>query len=445
MRSRAPAAFVLSAFLAATVSSRPPAGGQPDPKTPPESKSPTKLPEPKWPTEIAGRNLKSWLQDLTDPDPAIRESALRTIPAFGPEVRKQAGKILISRMKFPSDGGEKDPGVRITLFNTATTIGFDDPKDEAEAIRILGVTADQGLPGGLSRLHAVQTLANIGPKAEATVNLLTGVALNDPSYETRRSIARTLGQISFSETRGPNVKALQALAGTLAKDVSVAVRMEALQALVLLGPPWAEVRKPDDKMPPKINQKSADFVAEAMRARIGGGKSKVVETDKQVEIWCRVVLMRFDPKEINDEQLSAIARHCLAKDAGPKIQALQALGLFGEQAGSKADAVVAVLDDDDLIVITTAINTLASMGVKAQGAIPALETLEKKLIKLREETLKKPEVIKLFATLKPEEQTRAIDSLQEEQLRKTVVNVIKWIKDSKPGMPGGDRKEPGPG
>lgn len=442
MRSRTPAALVLSALLAAAAAGQTPA--QPDPKEPP--KGPTKLPELKWPVEIGGKNARGWLKDVTDPDPAIREAALRTIPNFGPDVRKEAGKLLLTRMAFPTAGGEKDPGVRITLFSAVALIGFEDPKDEAEAIRLLGLTADQGLAGGLARLHAIQTLGSIGWKAEPAVHLVAGVAMTDPSYETRRNIARTLGQIGFNETRGPNSKALQALAGTLAKDISVAVRMEALQSLVLLGPPWAAARKADDKNPPKINEESAKFVADAMRARIGTGKTKAAELDKQVEIWCRVVLMRFDPKEINDENLSAIGRHTTAPDAGPKVQALQALALFGEQAGPQADAAVRVLDDTDPLVLGTAISALASMGVKAQGAVPELEKLEKKLAQQRDDQLKKPENWKVYSSLKTEEEReKARDTLQEEQMRKAVVEAIKWIKDSKPGMPGGDRvMSPGP-
>ncbi|MBA4190525.1 MAG: hypothetical protein C0467_21270 [Planctomycetaceae bacterium] len=436
MHSRALATFALSALLAATVSA------QPDPK---DSKGPTKLPELKWPTEIGGKDAKSWLKDLTDPDPAIRQAALNTIPGFGPDVKKQAGKPILARMKSPSAGGEPDPGVRITLYDTASLIGFDDPKDEVEAIRLLGLSVDQGVPGGIGRRHAVQTLGSIGPKAEGAVHLIAGVALNDPAFETRQSIARALGQVGFNKTTGPNIKALQALAGTLAKDVSVAVRMEALQALVMLGPPWDGVRKGDDKTPPKINQKAADFVAEAMRTRIGGGKTKAAaaELDKQLEIWCRVVLMRFDPtKEVNDENLSAIARHCAAKDPGPKIQALQALGIFGEQAGSKVDAVVSALDDDDPRVLNTALATMAGMGVKAQGAISELEKLEKKWEKLRQEklaeNLKDKEFFAAYDKLKQEEKDKVIASMPQEQVRLTIVNAIKWIKDSKPGMPGGD-------
>ncbi len=454
MYSRVLAAFILSVLLAATVSSQPPvaAAGQPDPK---ESKGPTPLPTPKWPDKIGEKDIKSWVKDLTDPDPVIRQAALNTIPNFGPEVsKKEASKAILNRMRFPAEGGgggEPDPGVRITLYDAATLIGFLDAKDETEAIRLLGVSVDQGQKGGVARRHAVQALASIGPKAESAVHLVAGVALQDSSYETRQSIARCLGQIGQNTTKGPNVLALHRLADTLAKDISVAVRMEALQALVMLGPPWDSPKKEGAKGPPPINQKAADVVADAMRARLGITKSKVIpiETDKQAEIWCRVVLMRFDPvKEINDDNLGAIAKHCAAKIPGPRVQALQALGIFGEQAGSKVDAVVGVLDDDDLQVLQTGLATLASMGVKAQGAIPELEKMEKKWAKLQQEKLgeylKDKKFFEAYDKMKPEEKQQVVTTMPQEQIRLTIVNAIKWIKDSKPGMPGGEVAIPAP-
>jgi len=436
MISRALAAFTLSALLAATMPSQ-----AQDPK------EPTKLPELKWPLKIGDKDLNTWLKDLRDPDPTIREAALKTIPGFGPDVtKKQASKAILLRMKLPGDGGEDDPGVRISLYDTAALIGFDDPKDETEAIRLLAETVDKSVSGSHGRLHAVQTIATLGPKAEPYISLIAGRAIEDASYETRRNIARCLGQVSSNPTKGPNTKALNALAGTLARDKSVAVRMEALQALVMLGPPWAEIRKPDDKGPLKINQKAADFVADAMRTRIHKGTAKGAELDKQLEIWCRVVLMRFDPKEINDENFTAIARHCEAKDAGPKIQALQALNIFGEAAGSKVDAVVGVLGDDDAQVLSVAIATLASMGVKGQGAIDKLAEQEKKWEKLRQEQLTKNLKDKKFAEaydkLEQKEKDQVIAAMPQEQIRSSLANAIKWIKASKPGMPGGELAKP---
>ncbi|MBA4066706.1 MAG: hypothetical protein C0501_23970 [Isosphaera sp.] len=434
MRTRGPAALALAALLAAAASPQTPPA-----KDPPE---PAKPPEIRWPTEIAGKSSGEWMKMLTDPDPAVRESALKVLPGFGPGIKKELGKTLLTRMRFPGEGGEKDPGVRITLFNTVAAIGFEDKRDEADAVIILGRTVDAGATGGLSRQHAVVTLGMIGSKAGGAVTYLTGQALGDTSYETRRCIARTLGQVGSDEKSGPSLKALSALSGVLARDVSVAVRMEALQSIVVLGPPWRNVLPPGGKGTPDLDYKGAGEVAENMRDRLGLGKKKVpVETDAQVEIWCRVVLMRFDPKELNDDNLKAISKHLVpTAPAGPKVQALQALGLFGEGSGPRLDDVIKVLDDNDPLVLTTALGTLGGMGVKAAGAIPELEKTEKKLAKMRDDKLKDPELFKLLEKIKDDKERQAAkDSIAEEQARRAVVETIKWIKDSKPGKPGGDR------
>jgi hypothetical protein len=459
MRARSPTALLLAGLLALTAYSPTPAAGQG--KEPPKAdpakdkdkeppKGPTKLPEHRWPTNIGGKGLHDWLKDATEsPDPAVREFALRTLPNFGPDARKDCSKKLLARMT-----AEKDPGVRITVFNAAATIGLED-EDIKPAVQILGRIVDEGARGGLSRLHAVQTLGLIGPKAYPAVTHLCGVACDDPSYETRRSIAHTLGRVAFDESTGPNVKALSRLAGTFAKDESAAVRMEALQSLVILGPPWQGPVK--GKAVPVIDWKAAEYVADRMRARVGAAKAKEpVETDKQLEIWCRVVLMRFDPKELaNPGHMTAIANHIGSEDLGPKLQALQALALFGEQAGGKIDDVMKALKVDepevktiadfDPLVLTTALNTLGAMGVAAHGALPRLEAIEKKLALMRDEKVKSDDFKKLTVDLKPEQTKQVIASLNEEQLRTVVANTIEFIKKSKPGLPGGGSTGTAPG
>jgi HEAT repeat protein len=446
MRARSLAAFLLSAFLALTAYTPATVAGQTKdvPKLDPKDMGSDKKGEPKWPTVVAGKALHEWLKDATEStDPQVRESALKTLPLFGPEAKKVCSKKLLGRMT-----AERDPGVRITVFNTAAVVGLEDA-DIKQAVHVLARIVDEGAPGGISRLHAVQTLAIIGPKAEeGSIKALTGVACGDPSYETRRSIASALGSVGFDETHGPNQNALNKLAGALAKDDCAAVRMEALQSLVLLGPPWAGPVKGKGAAP-VINFKAAEFVADRMRARIGTAKMKEpVEPDKQLEIWCRIVLMRFDPKEqANPAHLNAIARHVDSQELGPQLQALQALRMLGEQAGSKVDVVTKVLraDDDsfktmgdvDSVVLASALNALAAMGVEARGAIPQLEKLEKKLAKIREDRVKSDDFRKQTVDLKPDQLKMLIGVLPEEIARKSVVDCIDFINKSKPGMPGG--------
>src|SRR5204863_112152 len=112
--------------------------------------------------------------------------------------------------------------------------------------------------------------------------------------------------------------------------------------------------------------------------------------------------------------------------------------LFGEKAEGQIDNIAKALEDTEPLVITTTLSTLASMGVKANGAIPVLEQKEKEYAKKREERKKDPDYQKFILNAKPEEIKMAEASLQEEQLRKAIEETIGWIKKSKPGKPGGD-------
>jgi HEAT repeat protein len=363
--------------------SRPPARqvAHPPVRPAPPAPEPPQPKEPEWPKEIGGKDVAGYVKDFSDPDPAVREQAVRTLPNFGPAARKGTGKALLRLMERER---ERDPGVRVAAYVTAAALGFEDEADIKEAIRLLGLAADEGVSGGPTRLNAIQTLAAFGPKAEGAVNYVAGRALSDSSYETRRSIAFTLGRIGFNEQTGPSPKALAALTGTLIKDTCAIVRMEAMQSLVLLGPPWLprppgappakDVKDPKDA--PKPDEKAAAAHVAAVKARLGLAGGKPLEHDRQVEIWGRLVLMRFDPKEVNDANLAAIARHISGPDVGAKLQAINALGLLGEAGAKKIDDVVRALADPDPLVVETAVAALVKMGPAARGAIPDLEKLK---------------------------------------------------------------------
>lgn len=405
---------------------------EPDKKEPdkkePDKKDPTKPPEIKWPTDINGKDIHAVMKDMEDPDPTIREFAARTIPLFGPPAQKgNVSKLLVKRMAV-----EKDPGVRISVFTAVGQLQFENEADNKEALRILVLAVDTGAPGGLARLHAIQTITLFGPKGEGAITSLTGVALNDPAYETRRTIANALGRVGFNETTGPNMKALTALADKLARDESAAVRMEALQSLMLLGPPWDGVMKAGAKAPPPINTKSAEVIIKYMKIRVGDPKTKTLgqEKDKQVEIWARLVLMRFDPKEVNDDNLDAFARYLTGAEVGVKIQALQAMGIIGEGAARKVTDVIRVLEDKtaSLTLTVASVQVLMAMGVGAKPALPNLrkmaEEKKKDLAAKRIDLAKKKDDLQLIS-----------DVVALDELVKLLEAAIKHIDEAKPVSP----------
>jgi HEAT repeat protein len=340
----------------------------------------------------------AYLKDCTDPDPAMREMGLRTLQNFGPAARKVVdkdgknlfAKTVLSRM---NNDKEKDPGVRSAAFATAATMGFEDDADVKEAVRILGHTADVGVSGGMSRQNAVQALAAFGQKAEGAIAFLLAGPTVDLAYETRRSVAFTLGKIALNEKTGPNARALTCLSTVLANDPSAVVRLEAMQSLAILGPPWESTLAPGDKNPPKLDMVGVAAHVNALKKRLAPAPTKpgekstggIVERDKQVELWLRFVLMRFDTKEINDEHLNAIAKALTTGDQGVKIQALTILGMMSDVGAKKLPDIANVLMSEDLALVQTAIGSLATLGVNAKPALPEL----RKLLTHKDEGIKK--------------------------------------------------------
>lgn len=439
--ARGGAAVLLALFMAAFLNAQPPK--EPDKKDP-DKKEP---PEIKWPTDINGRDLKAWLDAVEDPDPVAREFAIRTIPNFGPPAQgDNVAKVLLKHLVK-----ETDPGVKLALFDTIGLLQFKTESYNQEAMRILIMAVDNpvGPSAGVYRLHAIQTIAMFGEKGEGAITALTGQAVRDPSYETRRNIARTLGLVGFNQTTGPNMKALTRLADRLAFDESASVRMEALQALMRLGPPWA-AKKANAKAPtPPTDTKNAGVVITQMRLRVGdpnakdpNGKPKPtlpLEKDKQVEIWARLVLMRFDPKEVNDENLDALAKYLTGAEPSVKVQALNAMLIMGPLASKKLDDVLRVMDEPKAPYqqVMACVQVLAAMGGNAKPALPKLRTLldtkKKELSATELELAKKKDDPKLTA-----------EKYVLTDMVKTIEEVIKHIDKEKPISPaelGGDPKK----
>ncbi len=90
--SRAALALLAALMFGALAAAQPPK--EPDKKEPekkePEKKEPTKAPEPRWPTEINGKDIKAVMKDMEDPDPTAREFAAKMLPGFGPPAQKEA-------------------------------------------------------------------------------------------------------------------------------------------------------------------------------------------------------------------------------------------------------------------------------------------------------------------------------------------------------------------
>jgi HEAT repeat protein len=365
---------------------------KPQPKEPAKDKGfdPNKPFE--WPTALYNRPLSEYIKDIDDPDPAIREQGLRTVPLFGPVARTAATKAVIRHMNATI---EPDPGVRAAAFEAIGAFALFSPDgnleteaDTNEALRLLTLTIEAS--GGATRLHAVNTLGSFGPRAAGSIPALIGQNMTtlERAYETRRAVASTLGAIGNIKDTGPSARALKCLTDVLINDQSAAVRLAAYQSIFALGPVYLPPAPPAPGMKPvmTIDQKTVDGYVKTIKARLQpfkpepGSKYRdsptgLMERNSQVEIFARLALMRLDVKEQSEENLNGIAKYVTQPgDSGPKLQALHALMLMGPVASRKINDVCKALEDEDPQVVVSAATTLVAMGTEGK---PAIEFLEK--------------------------------------------------------------------
>jgi hypothetical protein len=174
-----------------------------------------------------------------------------------------------------------------------------------------------------------------------------------------------------------------------------------------------------------------------MKARVGDPKAKPKplpprEKDRQVEIWARLVLMRFDPREVNEDNLDALARYLTGSEPAVKVQALNAIGIIGELAAKKLNEVVRVLEEDKapFAQVVACVQVMMAMGAGAKPAIPNLQ----KMLAARRKDLKEKE---LALAKKKDDPQLTGEKFALEELVKLLERAIEHIEKAKPMSPSG--------
>jgi HEAT repeat protein len=346
--------------------------------------------EPKkdWPDRIDGLTLDQWIDRLKNPDPSTRNAAVRVVPLFGPPAQQKGIPMLLTMMTE-----DRDLSVRIGALMTCTTHPYDDIKllrtliaklttllqSQERAIRFQAAM-------GCNRIAMVVTEKDkpdlIGRQAiDGLISVLCGsyVLKDNLDYELRTAACVALGQIAADDKRGPNRGAIAALIHAMA-DEALAVRMEALQALMILGPPK------DDK-----GATSTELTL--MQNRLA------VEKDKVLAMWIRVCLMRFDKNNITDSNIKAIADYLKDSDEHVQLSAAKALGFMGTTAKGKIPELRACLQNakGDYVKVMC-IFALGQMGPDAVGArpdiLPYLESMNPVIKEQAENAIKQIDVVK---------------------------------------------------
>lgn len=346
---------VLTAALAAA---QPPAGSQPQPGLP--AVGAPKPPE--WPKEIGGKSAADWVVEFHNLDPTLRENAVKVIPGFGPDVRKVAIKPLIVLIDDP------DPGVRVNAILVLATIGFSaDQREDARAAAVaLASAIGKTAPGSVIRLHATRALSVLGTEAVFAIPTLTKIA-EDPAWETRAAVAAALGRIG-APVYGPPAKgadpnkppvprqkpskaAMDKLANALLVDRSASVRMEAVQGLLQIGPPYVDdVSKYGDAIEPYVKLVTARLKTDAQS-----------EKEPAVRVWLFTLHSMYDDRTM-DVNVDRIGHYLQEPDPVLRVHALNALTLVGPRAKGVLPQLKECLKAKEIPVITNAVEAMLAIG-----------------------------------------------------------------------------------
>jgi HEAT repeat protein len=301
------------------------------------------------PTEVGGRTLEQWIKDIRDPDPSLRETAIQAVPYFGRSA-KAAVPALVSRLH---QGAEPDVACRVHAAIALAAIADSVPSSESgEAVKVLAERADRD-GQSIVRYYAVIALGSFGAQATSTIPSLINRIHDTASWEVRQSAVQALANIAAKEEKlGPDGRAVVAIANRLLNDEerSGEVRRSAVMALGVMGRPALDVE-----------------FRRAVQALL---KAANGDHDKTVQIWAAVAVMAVD--KVTDQALARVTKHLKGKDVMAKVTAARALGAMGKEARPVIGDIAALLNDEDPLVISTALDVLAGLGAYAHEAVPAL-------------------------------------------------------------------------
>ncbi len=322
------------------------ADGRAGAQTKPGSSSSSSSPPP--PTDIGGKTLKQWIQDMKSLDASIRENAIRTVPYFG-KAGRDAVPTLINLTRDP------DASCRLNaMLSLIPFVPYLTPGEVENAIQKLIVSLNQDTQA-VVRYNAAIALSAFGPDARPAIpNLITQMR-DRSSWVVRQTVVIALSSAAADNKTGPDSRAVNALANLFLNpntpEESSQVRLEAVIALGAMGRPQL------------VDQPRA--VQALQRA--------LKDTDKSVAIWAHVSLMAVD--KVTDEGVGAVAKQLKGKDVTAKVQAARALAAMGRDAKAKVPDLIDLLDDRDLVARAAAVWSLGELGINAAAAVPALTAL----------------------------------------------------------------------
>jgi HEAT repeat protein len=315
---------------------------------PPAKLEPKEMPVPSSPSEIEGRNLDMWMDDLKDADPSVREKAIRAIVLFGHDATRAVPAIVDRCMMDP----DASPRVRAVIALTVLEIA---EKDRSKVIEALNRRLMEDDPQGIIRFHACLALTRYGDEAKAAIPGLVKAVSERSSFDTRRVAIVALRKIARDHKNGPDPRATNALLGRLAPDVEPAmeVKIEAMIGLGVMG------RPADKALLTKV-----ETTLEAYKN----------SSNDLLSIWAWYGLIAHE-KTTEEKGLDGICKHAASRKVVTRVHTATALGTVGPKAKSHVGFLIKMLDDKDGEVFVAACTALAGIGEPGEKARKALTDL----------------------------------------------------------------------
>lgn len=294
--------------------------------------------------KIPIKSLKSWIIDLKDKDPSVRDFALSAIPNYGSST-SEAIPAVIDRCLDP------DAGVRVKAVMALSVLEILD-KDIPRTVDALAKRAQED-PQAQVRYLAINALQRFDPvDARRTIAALVDASKYPNAYEVRRIALIALVKFGIDKTTGPDVKAVTAALIAL-KDPAIPVRYAAITAIALLGKP--------------NNALVSAGVDKALTELANG-------SDKIFAIWAKVGLANQDVLTAATH-VQFLSRMLKQGDLQVKLEAMRAISVIGALAKPTVPDLIDLLEDKDNWVVFNACLTLGSLNVEAREARDPLTKL----------------------------------------------------------------------
>jgi HEAT repeat protein len=379
-------AILLLVVSVASSAAQPKSDSKTNPKG--DAKLETKPPPISSVTEIEGKTLDRWEKDLIHTDPSVQEKAISVIPAYGAAASHLVPKLVL-RVKDP----RSDVGPKLKAIIALGVMEIDD-KDVSDVVKALAGVLEDDTSQHAMKLNAAMVLTRFGPEGRAAIGPLVGTIGDTGSWQIRKVSLMALRHIAIDASTGPDPRATSALHRTVRLDPAYQVRVEAVQALGIMGR--------------CSNTKLHQEVIETLES-LATAPDKVKDPNRVIAMSATLSLIALEkePPGAKKQIVNALG----SNDLELRGQTVLALGAFGKKAKPFVGDLLPLLDDKDYGVAVSTCWALAMIGdknVKVMDALKKVMENDKADPRVREQARRATEELKAIEDTPPPKETTPV-------------------------------------